>query len=169
MHLVPICCKILLKGDNSHRHPAFNKIAPHLRGGVDWSYYVDRFGGWKYDRTCGHADADEDSPHGCWLGMLCVPKEFADEAVKLFPKQCRIMTDAEAASFYEGRHTVHQPNIHEDSEVLQRIAHRRTIGIDDDEDIRKALDVDSPHRGRRRNTNKKWADYKTNRGFTVDD
>ena len=153
MNLVPLKVTIGLRTTGNrreHDHPEFNLIPADLRGNMDWSHYIDQFGGWKYDNVSGHDTADDESPHGVWLGLICVPEAFAEKAVELFPDQCEILDDAKAGDFYEKRHTVNQPEIHEDA------------------DTANALDPDHPHRGRRRNKTKRWDDYKTERGVVID-
>jgi len=157
-----------------HHFPDFNAINPDLRGGMDWCYYIDQFGGWMYDK-CGHADHDPhgegehpeyDSPRGCWLGMFLCEEPFAKRAVQLFPETCKILTETEAEKFYECRCSHLQPDIVEDDKILQVIAAKKQLGINDPKD-NDALDPDHPSPGRNRNKNKKWKDRVKQRGLEV--
>ena len=77
--LVPLHVLIGLTGNRHHKFPKFNKLADAVRDGMDWSHYVDKFGGWHYDKQCGHADHDpvNGTPFGQWCGMLLIPVDFA--------------------------------------------------------------------------------------------
>lgn len=172
MELVPIKVRIGLKTKNErllHDHPDFNTLPKELRDGLDWSHYVDKFGGWKYDNIAGHSDddPDNDSPTGMWLGMLLVPEDFAQAAVNAFPGQCSFLTEVECERFYEDRHTADQPEIFDDTEILQAIAAKRAVGIPEDDQDRNAMDPDHPLSGRRRNKTKTFAGYKLQRGITI--
>lgn len=172
MELVPIKVRIGLKSVKSkmlHAHPDFNTLPEELRDGLDWSHYVDKFGGWKYDNVAGHSDhdPDNDSPNGMWLGMLLVPEAFAQAAVEKFPEQCFFLTETECERFYEDRHTFDQPEINDDTETLQAVAAKRAAGIPEDDQDRNAMDPDNPMRGRRRNKTKTFAGYKQQRGISV--
>lgn len=176
---MPLMVKIGLKTSNNrreHDYPAFNQLAADLRGNTDWSIFVDQYGGWHYDKEAGHADHDPkdvgdtrfDSPHGMWLGMLLVPENFAQAAVKRFPEQCYIIDDKGAEEFYEARCTAKQPEVHDDVEALQALAAKKQLGMaDDDPEIAHAMDVDHPSPGRRRNKLKTWEGYKKQRGVTI--
>ena len=172
MELVPIKVRIGLRTRNErllHDHPDFNTLPIELRDGLDWSHYVDKFGGWKYDNVAGHSDhdPDNDSPNGTWLGLLLVPEDFARAAVEKFPEQCSFLTEAECEAFYQNRHTFDQPEVNDDTETLQAIAAKRAAGISEDDQDRNAMDPDHPSRGRRRNKTKTFAGYKKQRGITV--
>lgn len=183
MDLIPLRVKIGLKRDrrngNVHAYPDFNQLSAVQQSGLDWSAYIDQFGGWHYDSVAGHIDDDptNDSPRGVWLGMLLVPEAFANAAVELFPDQCQILTEQQAERFYEDRVTVDQPENHEDVEALQAIAARLTIekelGItpsnEEKQRRRDALDPTKKQRGLTKNEMKRWTDYKAKRGLTIKD
>lgn len=136
----------------------------------DWSYYVDRFGGWHYDKVAGHADHDPDfgSPVGMQWGVLLVPREFAEKAVELFPEVCEPIEEPAAEAFYDVRAHGHEPEMHEDLEELQKIAALEQLGEDVTDRKRRALDPDDPAPGRRRNKRKTWQQYKVQRGVEID-
>lgn len=160
-----------------HAYPDFNKIDKSVRQSMDWSAYIDQFDGWHYDSVSGHVDDDpaNDSPRGTWLGMLLVPEEFANQAVALFPSQCKILTDAQAERFYEDRVTVGQQGYIEDVEALQALAARLTIEeklniTPTAEEVQRRKDMLDPNkkqRGIMKNEMKKWSDYKAKRGVTI--
>lgn len=167
-NLVPLLVHIGLRPNRGHLYPDLNRISPGRRCNEDWCHFVDRFGGWIYDRTSGHQNESSHSPRGEWLGLLMVPESFAEEAVDLFTDECSILDDTEAAQFYESHVTVDEPEIEHDLEALQLIAAKRSADIPEDEDDRLALDVDSKRPGRRRNLRKQWAGYKAETGCEVD-
>lgn len=172
MDLIPLKVTIGLKHEKRkrlHAYPDFNQIPENLRDGMDWSHFVDQYGGWQYDKVSGHdhEDTPNGSPRGVWIGMLLVPEDFANEAVSRFPDQCLILDETQASQFYEGRVTVNQPDVFEDTEVLQAIAAKRSAGIEEDDDDRAALGPDNPRRGRRRNKRKRFADMLQNRGLKI--
>jgi hypothetical protein len=100
-------------GRLEHAYPNFNSIAPALRQSMDWSLFIDLFGGWKYDKVAGHQEDDVagGSPRGVWFGLLLVPADFATEAVALFPGEVSKLSGVDATTFYESRVTVNQPEI----------------------------------------------------------
>lgn len=169
MELVPLKVRIGLKANGNHKFPDFNQIDPGFRDNMDWSYFVDKFGGWHYDKVAGHADDDTPnaSPPGIWIGMLLVPDSFAQEAVSKFPSICSIIDEPTAETFYNNRAHMHEPAIREDREVLQAIQAKRGVGIPEDADDLAALDPDHPAVGRRRNKVKTFAGFKTQRGITI--
>jgi len=177
MKLVPLAVRIGLKSEGGHDYPPFNEIPESVRENMDWARYIDRFGGWHYDKHCGHVDHDPagqgehpdvDSPAGTWLGFFLVPKAFADEAVSRWPAQCSIMTEADCGSFYERRCTCHQPEVREDAVVLQAIAAKRSMGIAETPADRNALDENHPMPGRVKNKTKTWAGLKAQRGIEIE-
>ncbi len=172
MTLKGIQVKIGLKSENGklmHDFPDFNKIAPAIRDEMDWSHFVDKFGGWHYDQIAGHADDDpaNESPTGTWVGMLLVPENFANEAVILFPRQVKLWTELECQTFYEQRAHVRQPAIKEDVEILQAIVAKRALNIPEAQEDLDALDPDHPALGRRRNKEKTWVGFKNQRGVIL--
>ncbi len=172
MELVPLKVKIGLKnvnGKKDHGFPDFNQLLAGVRDDMDWSYFVDKFGGWHYDQLSGHADNDPDdgSPQGQWNGMLLVPADFAQAAVNAFPTQCVILTEVEAQAFYDDRAHKRDPAIREDTTILQAIAAKRALSIPEDQEDLDALDPDHPSPGRRRNKRKAWSDYKSVEGLTI--
>jgi hypothetical protein len=169
MELVPLKVRIGLKTGGGHQFPDFNQIDPGLRDNMDWSYYVDKFGGWHYDKIAGHADDDtaNDSPPGTWIGMLLVPETFAMAAVAQFPDTCSIIIETDAEKFYDERAHIHEPEIKEDKEVLQAIQAKRALNIAEDQGDLDALNPDHPAPGRRRNKFNTFNDFKTQKGITI--
>lgn len=173
--LVPIIVIIGLKTEKKrtiHGYPDFNSIRDVVKSwndGSDWSNYVDRYGGWHYDSVSGHQDEDSEnnSPLGSWLGMLCVPADFAEAAVRAFPNQVKILDENECRKFYEERVTIGQSEIIENTETLQALAAKRALGISEASDD-NALDPDHPQIGRSRNKVKTWDGYKKQRGVHLD-
>tara|TARA_Y100000034_G_scaffold115279_1_gene152275 strand:- start:1680 stop:2234 length:555 start_codon:yes stop_codon:yes gene_type:complete len=173
-HLVPLKVTIGLAvkgGKKTHDFPNFNSLSADLRDNMDWSEFVDQYGGWHYDQVSGHADDDtaSGSPSGTWVGMLLVPRAFADAAVVSFSSQCSIINEVAAESFYQDRAHIRDPEVREDLTSLQAIAAKRQLGMAEDADDLRALDPDHPQSGRRRNLNKTWEGFKTCCGIEVED
>lgn len=166
---VVIKIKIGLHPNGHAKYPDFNQIASNLRDRMDWSSYVDKHGGWHYDKLSGHSDEDiaESSPVGMQWGMLIVPEAFATEAISKFPSEVSIITEAEATIFYETRAHSHEPSIIENQEVLQTIVNKRSLGIAEDQQDKDALDPNHPSPGRRRNKLKTWVGFKKQRGIVL--
>lgn len=167
---IPLRVVIGIKENGRHKYPSFNELPGSIRDNMDWSHFVDKFGGWHYDKQCGHADHDpiNGTPVGQWCGMLLVPVDFADAAVAMFPGECSILSETDAEAFYNDRAHAHEQDIRDDTETLQAIASKQTLGISDPGDA-NALDPDHPARGRRRNKVKMWQGYKQQRGIELDD
>lgn len=175
MDLVPIKVKIGLKSEGGrmqHAFPKFNLLPAAVRDNMDWSHFIDKFGGWYYDKVAGHdkEDSANGSPQGTWLGLLLVPEDFADAALAQFPDLVSELTEAETVDFYENRCTVYQPEIEEDEEAMKMVDRRiaekpsnRTI----DPDVKNALDPDHPAPGRRKNMRKKLVDRLSHLGHAI--
>ena len=181
-HLVPIRVKITRgvarNGQVQNIYPDFNKIAPELRGGMDWTYFFDTHGiGWHYDHKSGFGEVDDyNNDPNCQFGATMVPEAFAMAAVANFPDRVQTITEAEFEKFYEERAHAHEPDELEDVEVLQGLLLRHQLeqaGLmatpSQEEKQRRALALDPQHpsRGIRRNTNKRYEAIKAKRGFTV--
>jgi len=173
VELIPIKVKIGIRAKNGrreHAFPNFNLLPSAVRGGMDWSHFVDEYGGWKYDKVAGHDvdDVPNGSPRGTWLGMLLVPEDFANAAIDMFP-EVEEMTANEAEVFHDGRCTAHMPDFQEDEAVLNSIERQVKEGLlsENDPAVVNARNPDNDAPGRRRNKNKKFADVLTRHGFTV--
>ena len=94
MELTPIRVIIGLKKDGGNSYPDFNKLPEELRDGMDWCRFVDRFGGWYYNKVSDHQSDDDGQKFGtgahCWCGLLMVPDDFAQAAVNAFPGRNRL-------------------------------------------------------------------------------
>lgn len=157
------------------KYPNFNKITPATRKGMDWSKYVDVHGsGMHYDKTCGHQD-DGDTPYGHQCCCICVPADFAAEALALFPDVVSECSDAEFETFYDTKAHAHESDDNVDTDVLNGLAAQRglmdALGQDTtalDVKIAKALDpADDTERGVKTNANKAWRQVSAKRGITV--
>lgn len=167
MELVAIKVRIGLDHKNHHRYPAFNALPSGVREGLDWSRFVDKYGGWLYDKKAGHRETDDESPAGYWFGVVIVPELFAVEAADLFSKDIEVLNENDLRRFYEERVTHNQPEILDDLEILQALAAKKQLGIALSDDDQMALDPDSEHRGRRRNKEKQLSDMMANRGVSI--
>lgn len=169
MELVPLLIKIGLKANRQHDFPPFNELDSVVRDGMDWSNFVDKFGGWHYDQVAGHVDddPDNDSPRDTWLGLLLVPNDFAQAAIIRWPDRCSIKTEVEAEELYNSRCHIRDPEIKEDTDILQAIKAKRDLNIPEDQGDIDALNPDHPSRGRRRNNKKTFVDFKAAEGITI--
>lgn len=183
MELVPIKVRIEL-ADNGHaKYPAFNALHASVRGGVDWSHYIDRHaGGWHYDRVCGHHDTDEanaDVPDGhehenkelcVQFGCILVPEAFAEAAVLAFPAFVTIIDEDSFASFYDERAHAHEDDDDVDLAALQKLKARIDAGDNSTATREKqaaALDRNNSRPGVKKNHRKRWADFKANRALKI--
>ncbi len=168
MELTALLITIGLR-DGSHLFPPFNDLPKNLREDTDWSVYVDKFGGWHYDRAAGHSDhdPDNDSPRGVWLGMLLVPDEFAQAAVANWSDQCRILTEAECESFYQERVHGKDPEELIDTDRLNGIVAKDNLGLARTDHDTRALDPNDDTPGIVINKMKQWTEYKLQRGITI--
>lgn len=157
------------------KYPDFNRISSATRKGMDWSKYIDVHGsGMHYDKTCGHQD-EGDTPHGHQCCCICVPEDFANEALALFPTVVSPCSDVEFATFHDTKAHAHEPDEHIDSDVLSGLAARRSLMLSLGQDITaldakilKALDpADETETGVKANSNKTWAQVSANKGITV--
>lgn len=158
--VVPLLVTIGLDHRGRHEYPPFNTLPAGMRGNCDWCTFIDRHGGWLYDRKSGHRNDDPESPFGMWRGMVLVPEQFATESVERWPDQCEILDDTEAATFYETRARHGAKEREYDLEALQLIAAKRAVGLPEDDDDREALDPNSDTPGVRTNKLRKWTNYK---------
>lgn len=158
----------ILSGQGKCLYPDFNQLAVVKQSGLDWSQYIDQNGsGWLYDKKCGHAEVDVDSPSGIWLGMLLIPEQFALEAIAKFPDRIVRMTEAAAETFYNNRHACKMPDEDIDSDILQGIKLKQELGLTPTENQQKALDPEDDTPGIRRNKKKKWVDFKVLRAISI--
>jgi hypothetical protein len=178
--LVPLKVSIGLKAvDGSAEYPNFNLVSAAVRKGMDWSKYIDVHGtGWCYDQMCGHKeDGGVDSPVGHQCGCMCVPEDFALEAVNLFPATVSRMTPSEYATFHDTKGHVRDDEETIDAEVLNGLAARRNLmiarGVSTttlDKQIDRALDpLQETEMGVRKNKDKKFVDFAVNRGIVLKD
>lgn len=167
--LVPLQVRIGLKGNRQHSFPPFNDLDAALRDNMDWSHFIDKFGGWHYDQVAGHSDDDpaNDSPRDTWLGLLLVPDDFAQAAVAQWPALCSIKSETDAEALYNDRCHVRDPVIKEDTDVLTAIKTKRDLSIPENQADLDALDPDHPARGRRRNSKKTFAGFKSAEGISI--
>ena len=175
---VVIGSKIGERGSLQAAYPPFGQCQAVRNSGMDWSTYVDQFGGWIYDKSSGHADDTAESPIGQQFGVLLVPEDFAVEAVARFPDQVTRLSETELEAFYETCATAHQDDVKRDVPALQGLqadlgllketnAPPEQIAIVE-EKARKALDPDDPMPGVTRPARrKKWVDEKARRKVTI--
>jgi hypothetical protein len=159
-------------------YPNFNLVSDSTRKGMDWSKYLDvHGGGMHYDKTSGHKEDSVESPFGQQICCMCVPQDFATEALSLFPDKVSAITPAEFETFHDVKAHAHEPDEKIDSEVLNGLNIQRSLKIAVSQDtaaidikISKALDPDDlTEPGVSKNTRKNWATAKKEQGITLKD
>ena len=178
MDLVPIkvkICRTLTGGKMKNDYPNFNDIEGSFRGDMDWSYYVDQFGGWCYDRVCGFGEADEENandPHNntdtqCQYGCLLVSKEFAKEAIKKFPDRITELTEEEYEKFYDNRSQIKTPEEIINKNIVGGITAKKGAGVELNQGDIDALDPEKDNPGITKNYKKRWATLKQRRKINI--
>ena len=169
-NLVPIKVKIGLRPNGHADHPNFNNLQIVISSGLDWSKCVDVNGsGWLYDNGCGHKEEDltYNSPIGMQWGMLLVPKQFADEAITMFPDLITKLSETDCESFYNDRYAKEFPEEDVDNEKLQGIRAKKDLGVALTSEDQLSLDPTNDTSGIRKNKKKNWTDYKVLKGYNV--
>ncbi len=174
--LVGLKIDVGLNDSTGHaKYPDFNRISSATRKGMDWSKYIDVHGsGMQYDKTCGHQD-EGDTPFGHQCCCICVPEDFANEALTLFPDVVSPCSDAEFVTFHDTKAHAHEPDEHVDSDTLNGLSARRGLMVALSQDITaldakilKALDpANDTESGVKTNKNKTWAQVSVNKGITL--
>ncbi len=169
--LVPLKLDVGLDDETGFAdYPNFNLISSVTRKGMDWSKYLDvHGGGMHYDKTCGHKEETAESAFGHQICCICVPQDFATEALNLFPDTVTELTPAEFETFHDVKAHAHEPDELVDANVLNGLNAQRTLKVavgqdvvDLDAKIVKALDPnDITEAGVRKNNKKKWTDIKS--------
>ena len=171
----------LHEGSGHAKYPDFNRISSATRKGMDWAKYIDVHGsGMHYDKACGHQDEGV-TPYGHQCCCICVPADFAAEALVLFPDTVFPCSDTEFEIFHDTKAHAHEPDEHVDTDTLNGLVARRSLmvsvakSLDDnaaidalDVKIVKALDPsDDTEPGVKANTKKTWAQVSASQGMTL--
>ncbi len=150
------------------KYPDFNQVASENRSGMDWSKYIDAFGiGMQYDKDCGHKDEAAHSPRGEQCCVLAAPEAFVLDAMSKLPGLVRL-TQAEFIDFYDNMAHAHEEEDHVDIDTLAAIKAKEDAGLAVPEKT-KAFDRNDKAMGIRKNTHKRWADFKVKSGVEVID
>ncbi len=181
--IVPIKVKILLKPNNYADYPDWTQL-PLAGTGTKEEREANvlkhqKLGGWKYDKTSGHQeDNGGDSPYGMQWGLMCVTRQYADEAIAMYPDRVTEMTETELEEFWDNRAHAHIPDNKLDRDELQalkaeldlRTARGASPAVLSEINARidKALDPLDITPGVRKNRGKKYAEAKTSLNFDVD-
>jgi len=167
-NLVPIKVKIGIRSNGEADHPNFNVLQSVIKSGLDWAKYVDKEGsGWLYDNCCGHKEDTPESPRGIQYGLLLAPKEFADEAIARYPDLITKLDEAACQIFYEEHHSNEFSSEEVDTELLQAIQAKKSLGIVLTAEDNDAIDPTTDTRGIRKNKSKMWIDFKAKRGYLI--
>lgn len=172
--MLPIKVKIGSRPNGHADHPDWTRLQIVKSSGLGTMYKPDLMGGWKYDKTCGHADDTPESPAGVQYGMLTVSPEFAYEAISVFPDKVSIMTEAEAEDFWDNKAMAYISENKTDSNELVSLKSeydiRKILGqntADLEAKMSKAIDPRDDAPGLKKRKNKKWSDAKANYGVSV--
>jgi len=170
--LVPIKVKIGLRANGHADHPNW-LLLPMITSEDQLKANIPY--GWHYDKSCGHQeDNGSDSPHGMQWGMLLVEKDFAIEAIAIFPSLVSEMTETEAEDFYDNRCCKHILENKINSTVLDDLYKEliltekikgNTTALE--AKISKALNPDNNEPGIFKNKDKIWKDMKVQRKFKI--
>lgn len=170
MELTPIKVTILLKPrDKKGRflYPNFDAIPADVREGLRWQDFIDKYGGWLYDRKGNHSTDEPESPLGHWHGVILVPDPFADAAAAMFPETVKQLTEAELETFYNERVAATEPRYQVHEPTLNAIRAMQAAGIPLTQEDRDALDPSKDVEGVRHNPRRNWAAMKAHRGIKV--
>lgn len=174
--LVPIRVRVkrgVKGGRKCAVYPEFNQIPSAIRQGVDWAVFIDTWGiGWHYDKVENIGSGRDEE-----YAITAVPEGFASAATELFPSDVRIISEAEAALFYEGRAHVRDEIERLDTEVLTAIAARvqlESLGVAPPPSVeimearKRCLDpADQNKSGIRANLRRTWKGFLQEEGFTI--
>ncbi len=175
--LVPLRLHVGLHEETGHaKYPNFNLISSESRKGMDWAKYIDVYGcGMHYDKICTHKDEGH-TPYGYQCCGICVPEDFALEALSLFPDTVSRMTANEWATFHDEKAHAHEDDEIMDIKALDGLNSRRSlmvaIGADTTKIDKKIADALNPNihseMGVRKNPRKKWADVEAKSGIKIE-
>jgi len=173
MELVALRIEITQNG-NDYVYPDFNRVGSANRGNVDWTKYIDQFGGWFYDQCCGFLETDEESPdEGVRIGMFCVPEGFAIDAVTLFPERVSVVDEATFEKFHDNRAKVQVPVEQIMPEIINglRAKYGQASGPLDTsvmtDEEQQMMDPKHPRPGIVRSKKRKFADVKKARNLIL--
>lgn len=173
MELVALRIEITQNG-NDYVYPDFNRVDSANRGNIDWTKYIDQFGGWLYDQCCGFLETDEESPEeGVKIGVFCVPEGFARDAITLFSDHVSVIDEAAFEKFHDERVMIHVPAEKIDPEIVNglRAKYGQASGPLDTsvmtQEEEQMLDPESPRPGIVRNKKRKFVDVKKARNLTL--
>lgn len=173
---VAIKVKIGLRANGHADHPNWG-LLPMVQGGI--TPESQQIVKWKYDKTSGHdSDNGGDSPVGIQWGMMIVTKQFADEAIALFPVGNIVkLTEAEAKTFWEDKAHNHVPENKADNKILSdlitELQLHTAVGSPVPvitalkNKIKNAIDPAHNESGIKKNRTKKFTDAKVELGFTI--
>jgi hypothetical protein len=169
MELVPLKVKILrrakfdVNGTESMGmdYPTFNSLPMETRENLDWCNYVDKYGGWHYDKKSklGQSDdvvTDKEVQYGCIL----VKKNFAQEAVKEWPNRVKILSEEEFEDFYDNRAHAGEPDEVINNSIVNAVLAKDKAGVKLTKKDKDAMDPESDVPGITKNKRKKWATNK---------
>ena len=155
------------KGNKRAKFPPFANLPSAVRGEMNWSVFVDTYGtGLERDNVAGYGRSDDYNPDKMTQFVCtCVPSEFADAAVEMFPKYVEIIEESDMEIFYNERAHADAPDELADNERLQTIVLKGQLDITLSDADKDALDPAKKEKGLRTNPNKTWARHKAEHGL----
>ncbi len=175
MDLVFIRVLIRSTPEKPMKYPDFGALDGDVRDNQNWAVFMDRWGGQHIDKKSKMKEADDVTPMGLQHCMYAVPAKFALAAVNMFPEEVSILSEVDAAAFYDDRAHAHEDENRMDENKINYI--RAKYGVEgnifsadtkdwDAEDL-KALDPEDITPGIVKNVNKKFAGFKASKDINV--
>lgn len=169
--LVPIKVKIGLRPNGHADHPDWT-ILPMINSDLEVRGHCPS--GWIYDKTSGHKQETVDSPYGQQWGCLLCERAFVDQALLALPDKVTELTEVEFEDFFNNKSRAHMQENNVDQPTLDalqsELALKEKLGQPTttlEDKIVKAIDPTDDEPGIKKNNNRYWADYKTDKGFTI--
>ena len=154
MELVPIKVRIDRKSAKSgaiNDYPKFNQINSDIRKGMDWSSYLDEYGSGMIYGT--EVEGNEEKQY-C---IMCVPEDFAAEALKLFGDKVEEIDESTLDTWYDAKGPGrNQSEELVNTDALTAIRVREELGEDVSALKARALDPKDDTPGISENPNKTW-------------
>ena len=170
--LVRIRVKIGLRANGHADHPDWSKV-PMCFTSDDMRKYCPQ--SWLYDKVSGHQTETLDSPIGQQFGYLLGTRAFVDQAIATFPELITELTEAEFETIFNTRVMGHIPENKYDQQVLAglqiELSLKEAIAQDTTAlkvKIAKAIDPEDAEAGIKKNKEKKWSDFKVNKGIEIE-
>lgn len=169
LELIPIKIKVTKDAKGFFMYPKFKKELQFFKDNPDYNSLPIY-----YDKQADCQINEEGSPFGMRWCMKLVPKDFAKEAVLIFPYTVFEMTEAEAEEFYNIKAMAHIAENKYDISVLQGLQIEldltEKLGHDATKikaKIEKAIDPNNDEPGIKKNKGRQWSDLKKDMNLKI--